>query len=571
MTALVPKRSAGTELPLLAERMDISQKGEIEQMQSWLKARGQSAPALTDPHHHAHGSAGKLMPGMLREDQLDRLGQARGKAFDKLFLGFMIHHHQGALVMVRRLYAANGGAEPETDAFARHVEADQLIEIDRMQDTPRRAALALERADHARIGSRDGHARGDRCGRDLRRARRGRAASGSRRAAADITLAPGEYAAHEGGERALFAVLDGRIEAVKLVDGIERVVGERQRRRHLRRGADRARDGLPGRLPRGRDDARPADRAARLPRHRLRRSRTSRRRSAGSRPTGWRVRAACRASPPSRRRRGRSSSATAGTRPAPSCGASSTATRSPSTGSRPTRRTRPTQWGGPLPADDDLPDDPRRRRQDRRPAAAPPRRRAARPRHRAGRCGVRHGDRRRRARRAWRPPSTARRRACARSSSSARRRAARPAPRRGSRTTSASPPACPATSSPAARSSRRAGSAPRSSSPARSRASTPRPARCTSTAATCCGRGRSSSPAASRGGSSRSRGSTGSPARASPTARRAAKRRTRTASTSTSSAPATRRGRRRCSSPPTRAASRSSAAATRSRRACRAT
>jgi thioredoxin reductase (NADPH) len=47
------------------------------------------------------------------------------------------------------------------------------------------------------------------------------------RAAADITLAPGEYAAHEGSERALFAVLEGRIQPVKLVDGIERVVGER--------------------------------------------------------------------------------------------------------------------------------------------------------------------------------------------------------------------------------------------------------------------------------------------------------------------------------------------------------
>src|SRR5918912_3222147 len=48
------------------------------------------------------------------------------------------------------------------------------------------------------------------------------------RAAADIRLVPGEYAAHEGDERALFAVLDGRIEAVKLVEGIDRVVGERQ-------------------------------------------------------------------------------------------------------------------------------------------------------------------------------------------------------------------------------------------------------------------------------------------------------------------------------------------------------
>jgi thioredoxin reductase (NADPH) len=47
------------------------------------------------------------------------------------------------------------------------------------------------------------------------------------RVSADISLVAGEYAAHEGGERALFAVLEGRIEPVKLVDGIERVVGVR--------------------------------------------------------------------------------------------------------------------------------------------------------------------------------------------------------------------------------------------------------------------------------------------------------------------------------------------------------
>jgi thioredoxin reductase (NADPH) len=48
------------------------------------------------------------------------------------------------------------------------------------------------------------------------------------RVAADISLVPGEYAVHEGGERALFAVLEGRIEAIKLVDGVERVVGKRR-------------------------------------------------------------------------------------------------------------------------------------------------------------------------------------------------------------------------------------------------------------------------------------------------------------------------------------------------------
>src|SRR3954468_22884559 len=48
------------------------------------------------------------------------------------------------------------------------------------------------------------------------------------RAAADVSLVAGEYAAPEGAERALFAVLEGRIEPVRLVDGIERVLGERQ-------------------------------------------------------------------------------------------------------------------------------------------------------------------------------------------------------------------------------------------------------------------------------------------------------------------------------------------------------
>jgi thioredoxin reductase (NADPH) len=47
------------------------------------------------------------------------------------------------------------------------------------------------------------------------------------RAAADLSLLAGEYAALEGDEQAIFAVLEGRIEAVKATDGIERVVGER--------------------------------------------------------------------------------------------------------------------------------------------------------------------------------------------------------------------------------------------------------------------------------------------------------------------------------------------------------
>src|SRR4051812_45199678 len=47
------------------------------------------------------------------------------------------------------------------------------------------------------------------------------------RAAGDVRLAPGEYAVHEGDERALFLVLTGRIEVTKVIDGIERVIGVR--------------------------------------------------------------------------------------------------------------------------------------------------------------------------------------------------------------------------------------------------------------------------------------------------------------------------------------------------------
>src|SRR3954447_9622916 len=47
------------------------------------------------------------------------------------------------------------------------------------------------------------------------------------RVAADISLTAGEYAAPQGSEAALFAVLDGRIEPVQRAEGVERVVGVR--------------------------------------------------------------------------------------------------------------------------------------------------------------------------------------------------------------------------------------------------------------------------------------------------------------------------------------------------------
>ena len=53
----------------------------------------------------------------------------------------------------------------------------------------------------------------------------------------DIRLVPGEFAAREGDERALFLVVEGVMGLTKEVNGIERRVGKRAARRDVRRGA----------------------------------------------------------------------------------------------------------------------------------------------------------------------------------------------------------------------------------------------------------------------------------------------------------------------------------------------
>ncbi|WP_328340525.1 DUF305 domain-containing protein [Micromonospora sp. NBC_00421] len=128
MTALLAGRTTSPDVTLLAKRIEVSQGDEIARMRNWLAER--NVPT-TGPHGGAGHDA--LMPGMLTAAQLDQLRQARGAEFDRLFLTAMIRHHQGALTMVEQLYAGGGGLEPASDQFAREVNADQGIEIQRMQ------------------------------------------------------------------------------------------------------------------------------------------------------------------------------------------------------------------------------------------------------------------------------------------------------------------------------------------------------------------------------------------------------------------------------------------------------
>ncbi|MEV4772656.1 DUF305 domain-containing protein [Micromonospora humida] len=128
MTALLAGRTTSPDVTLLAKRIEVSQGDEIARMRAWLAER--NVPAAGGHDGAAHDA---LMPGMLTAAQFDQLKQARGTEFDRLFLTAMIRHHQGALTMVEQLYAAGGGLEPASDQFAREVNADQGIEIQRMQ------------------------------------------------------------------------------------------------------------------------------------------------------------------------------------------------------------------------------------------------------------------------------------------------------------------------------------------------------------------------------------------------------------------------------------------------------
>lgn len=135
MTSLASTRSRSEEIHLLARRIDLSQKDELRVMERWLTERGEELPS-PDAHHGHHGGGGhhEQMPGMLTPEELARLAKATGAEFDRLFLEFMIHHHEGALIMVEELFSGEGaGQDGEIFQFASHVAADQRIEIARMR------------------------------------------------------------------------------------------------------------------------------------------------------------------------------------------------------------------------------------------------------------------------------------------------------------------------------------------------------------------------------------------------------------------------------------------------------
>jgi uncharacterized protein (DUF305 family) len=128
---------ARPELRVLCERMVVAQRDEIEFMRNWLRDRGEAVPAADATHHRMKMNGVEhdmLMPGMLTPEQLAALDKARGPEWDRLFLTFMIGHHEGAIAMVDELFKSYGALQDEDIyTLASDIHADQTIEIERMR------------------------------------------------------------------------------------------------------------------------------------------------------------------------------------------------------------------------------------------------------------------------------------------------------------------------------------------------------------------------------------------------------------------------------------------------------
>ncbi|HSD30390.1 MAG TPA: DUF305 domain-containing protein [Gemmatimonadales bacterium] len=134
MAGWAASHGASPTVRTLCDRIVVAQRDEIALMQGWLRDRHEPVPEGDASHDMMPGMDHHLMPGMLTAAELAQLDSARGPEFDRLFLTFMIRHHQGAITMVNELQNSKGAGEEETVfRFSSDVFADQTTEIARMQ------------------------------------------------------------------------------------------------------------------------------------------------------------------------------------------------------------------------------------------------------------------------------------------------------------------------------------------------------------------------------------------------------------------------------------------------------
>lgn len=123
MAQVAEKQATHEELKQLARKIVEDQQNEIKQMQGWKQQwyAGKGDAMNMEMHGMGHSMRGMSM---------DRLGAAKGDAFDAMFIDMMIPHHEGAITMARD--ALKKAQHKEIKDMARNIIDAQKKEIDQM-------------------------------------------------------------------------------------------------------------------------------------------------------------------------------------------------------------------------------------------------------------------------------------------------------------------------------------------------------------------------------------------------------------------------------------------------------
>lgn len=127
MADLAPTRAESAEVKKLADEIKKAQDPEIKTLSGWLTSWGEQVPAEGAMDHSAHG-----MAGMMTAEEMDKLKNSSGKAFDTAFMEMMIKHHEGAVAMAKTEKA--DGSFPDAKTMADAIIASQTAEITRMNN-----------------------------------------------------------------------------------------------------------------------------------------------------------------------------------------------------------------------------------------------------------------------------------------------------------------------------------------------------------------------------------------------------------------------------------------------------
>ncbi|MGW4055475.1 DUF305 domain-containing protein [Streptomyces sp. NPDC004779] len=117
MAKLADGRAEDAGIKQIVAAVEQAQDPEIRKMRAWLKGWGRPESA----------GAGHSMAGMMSEQDMKKLADAKGKDFDRAFAELMIAHHEGAVKMAQD--EQKDGANAEAKALAGEVVRAQTAEI----------------------------------------------------------------------------------------------------------------------------------------------------------------------------------------------------------------------------------------------------------------------------------------------------------------------------------------------------------------------------------------------------------------------------------------------------------